>query len=199
MSEIKEILPFFQYLINGFVAAWIFHGLTSYKIDSPFERIVHALILTSVVSFFVFCLKSVFFWIGDEVYSFGLWNNSANSSFNFLIAVFSGLFLSYSANNDLMHTFLRRINITRETSFPSEWYGSFADQDVEAYVILHLDDGRRVMGYPREWPSQAKSGHFVLNDISWLGDGEQMVLSQVDKFLVPVEKVVYVEFLKYEV
>lgn len=197
MGEIKEIVSLFQYLINGFVAAWIFHGLTSYKVDSPFERIVHALILTSVVSFFAFCLKFFIIWFGDRFFSVGPWGDSFNSIFNFLIAVSVGLFLSYSANNDIMHSFLRKINITRETSFPSEWYGSFADQNVEAYIILHLDDGRRVMGYPREWPSQAKSGHFVLNDVSW-PDDEEIIWSQVEKFLVPVEKVVYVEFLKYE-
>ncbi|WP_233201313.1 hypothetical protein, partial [Chromobacterium alticapitis] len=94
--------------------------------------------------------------------------------------------------------------LTKETSFPSEWYGSFSDQDEEAYIVLHLEEGRRLMGYPKEWPSTPMEGHFVMIDASWLLDEPdsdsgraEVRLENVEKFLVDVKKVTYVEFLKY--
>lgn len=203
MDEIKDFLPFFQYLVNGFVAAWIFFGLTSFVRASPFERVVHALILTAVVSFVAWCLERLLLWGGREWIALYPWDGGARSVTGFFSAIVVGLFLAYSANNDLIHGLLRKINITRETSFPSEWYGSFADQKNEAYVVLHLEDGRRLMGFPSEWPSTPMEGHFVLYEASWLQvdpDGEQteIRLDQVEKILIDVRKVVFVEFLKYE-
>ena len=43
------LLAQFQYLLAGFVAAWVFYGLTPYKRPTPFERIVQALVYTAVV------------------------------------------------------------------------------------------------------------------------------------------------------
>ena len=43
---IKEVIPLLQYLIPGFLAAWIFYSLTAFKRPDTFGQIVQALIFT---------------------------------------------------------------------------------------------------------------------------------------------------------
>ncbi len=42
----SEVLKVIYALLPGFVAAWIFYGLTAPPRQSPFERVVQALIFT---------------------------------------------------------------------------------------------------------------------------------------------------------
>ena len=44
-----DIVSVIYYLLPGFVAAWVFYGLTAHPKASPFERVVQALIFTVVV------------------------------------------------------------------------------------------------------------------------------------------------------
>lgn len=46
---VKEIIPLLQYLIPGFLAAWIFYSLTAFKKPDTFGQIVQALIFTLVI------------------------------------------------------------------------------------------------------------------------------------------------------
>ena len=64
-------------------------------------------------------------------------------------------------------------------------------------MILHLTDGRRLYGWPEEWPDQADKGHFVLSQTEWLlENNERAPLYLVERFLVPAADVKMVEFLK---
>ncbi len=43
----KELVGIISYLLPGFLAAWIFYGLTAHPKPQPFERVVQALIFTA--------------------------------------------------------------------------------------------------------------------------------------------------------
>lgn len=45
----KEVVLVLVYLLPGFLAAWVFYGLTSHPKPSQFERVVQAVIFTFVI------------------------------------------------------------------------------------------------------------------------------------------------------
>ena len=64
-------------------------------------------------------------------------------------------------------------------------------------MTLHLVDGRRLYGWPEEWPDQPEKGHFVLDQPQWLLDsGERAPLYKVERFVVSASDVKMVEFIK---
>ena len=189
----RDMILILQYLLPGFVSAWIFYGLTSYQKPSRFERVVQALIFTAFIQVLVTLLKYVFLFIGNY-WVLAQWDESANLILSVIVAVLLGLMFSYYANNDKMNTCLRKMGITRETSFPSEWFGAFLKN--VTYIVLHLKDGRRLYGWPIEWPSVADSGHFQLVRACWLADSKVIPITGVKSILINVSDVRWVEFIE---
>jgi hypothetical protein len=89
---------------------------------------------------------------------------------------------------------LRDRNITKETSFPSEWFGEFRNA---RWIVLHLNDSRRLYGWAKEWPSNAKKGHFVITYPTWLvGDGQEIAITGVKNIMINANDVKWVEFVE---
>lgn len=188
----KDTASVLQVLLPGFLSAWIFYGFTPYTKPAQFERVVQALVFTFIVRAIVFPVREALCYLG-RWYSFGIWDSHSDLSLSALIALLIGVGAAYSANNDDVHSLARRLRVTRETSYPSEWFGVF-NSDV-TYIVLHLHDERRVYGWPREWPSDPSSGHFVLEDVSWLKDGKDYPITGVQRMLINVKDVKWVEFM----
>lgn len=74
-----------------------------------------------------------------------------------LVAILLGLGAAIISNRDVLHEILRHFNVTRETSYPSEWYSAFSRHH-DCYVVLHLNGERRLFGWPEEWPSRPETG-----------------------------------------
>ena len=52
MGELAEsTVQLLNYLISGFLTAWIFYSLTPFKINNQFERVIQALIFTLIETF----------------------------------------------------------------------------------------------------------------------------------------------------
>lgn len=190
----QEAIHLLQYLLPGFLAAWIFYGLTPYDLPSQFERVVHALILTLIIQTFVFFEA----WLLD---SLGRpWLLSVSDESSRLIAsttnaLFVGIIFAFCANHDTFHRMLRFLNITQETSYSSEWFGTFCEN--VTFVVLQLKDERRIYGWPQEWPSDYKDGHFLLLTPSWLlPDGSEEPVTGVSSILINVIDVEWVEFME---
>ena len=195
----KDSVTLLQYLLPGFVAAWVFYSLTSYPKPSQFESIVQALIFTILVQGFVYVIKNLLFFIGNKWPLFN-WNSHSDLIWSIAVAILFGIFFSYYANNDKVHKKLRDWGVTKETSYPSEWFGAFLKN--VTYIVLHLDGERRLYGWPIEWPSEPEKGHFVLVQASWLDDeakdGEQgqIPLTGVNSIMIDVKEVKMVEFME---
>ena len=193
-SVTNNIIQILQFLLPGFVAAWIFYSLTSYSKPSQFERVVQALIFTLFVQALVGVVKYASLKIG-LYWSIGTWSDNSSLMLSILVAILLGVVFSYFANNDKLHRYLRDKGITRETSFPSEWFGSFLDN--VTFVVLHFEDERRLYGWPIEWPSEPDKGHFVIADPSWIDEkGKEKRITGVNNILVDVKDVKWVEFLE---
>ena len=190
----QDLINILIYLLPGFVSAWIFFNLTSFPKPSQFERVVQALIFT----LFIQAILNIAIYINSKLPEAISFNDSKDSILliaSISIAVILGIVFSYFTNNDKFHKFLRNKNITRESSFPSEWFGAFI-KDV-TYVVLHFKDERRLYGWPIEWPSEPTKGHFVIADPSWqTEDGEELRITGVKNILVDVNDIKWVEFLE---
>ena len=181
-SEIVTVLIF---LLPGFVAAAIFYSLTSHPRPSDLERVIQALIFTVIGQAIVTAI--LLSGISPLIKK---WELVAAV----LIAVLLALIAAYVSNNDTMHGILRRIRVTKETSYPSEWYSAFS-RHPNCYVVLHLKGERRLYGWPEEWPSRSDQGHFRIAEGEWLIDEERRPATGVSAILIPASEVEMVEFL----
>ncbi len=89
-----------------------------------------------------------------------------------LTAVFLGVLISVVTNNGHIYAYLRRLGITREASWSSTWETTFrmtfADKQLSEFIVLHLIDGRRIMGYIRTVSSAQQGGHLAMDHLQWL-------------------------------
>ncbi len=115
-----------------------------------------------------------------------------------LFAIVLGIFAALCINHDWPHKLLRKLRITKENTYSSEWYSAFSQHE-RSYVVLHLYDGRRVYGWPTEWPSRPAEGHFHLEEAEWMEESKMNTNSKdresVKSLLVPVIDVQIVEFV----
>ena len=181
-TQLGQLLMF---LLPGFIAAWVFHGLTPYPKPPQFERLVHAFILTAIVNALV--------WLGNRWWTLPQDQTSVLAS-GVGAGLLLGVLLAAAANHDLLHAALRRLRITRQNSLPSEWYSAFARHN--SYIVLHLSGERRLYGWPEEWPSSPEKGHFHMAEAEWLlTDGTSTPLTGVETVVVPVAQVEMLEFM----
>ncbi|MBA7518197.1 hypothetical protein ES705_10265 [subsurface metagenome] len=191
----NEVIGILSYLLPGFVSAWIFYGLTSYPKPAQFERIIHALIFTIITQVCVIVMHWLSVKIGKYISSPFEWNDNVSLVVSILIAIIIGLFFARFANNDKIHKCLRKMKFTKETSYPSEWFGAFNQQDT--YIVLHLVDSKRLYGWPVRWPSVPNEGHFSIAEAEWLDEkNDRIKLDGVSNILIPTTEVKYIEFMK---
>lgn len=191
---VKEVIPLLQYLIPGFVATWIFYTLTSFKRPDTFGQIVQALIFTFFIHGIVVGIGLLAMAIGSKGLVLGVWDQSAISIWSAVVAVLLGLFACFLVNKGYLHAFLRWAGITVKTSCPNEWFSAF--NRYKRFVVLHLKDGRRIYGWPEEWPSDPSGGQFVIQDPAWLDkDGNESPLD-VEAFVIDVSQVQWAELSK---
>ncbi|WP_164073703.1 MULTISPECIES: DUF6338 family protein [Stenotrophomonas] len=194
------------FLLPGFLSAWVFYGLTSHPKPPQFERTVEALVFTFVVQALVTFTEVVLLLAGRCVV-LGTWTESSSLLWGFLLAVLLGAGLALAANKDSLHRVLRRAGFTTRTSHPSEWYCVLGTRP--AFVVLQLKDGRRLTGYPKEWPVSPAAGQFYMQMPAWIVDrdlsdagadpeaGPAMVeLPQLDGILIHATDVQWVEILQ---
>ncbi len=188
-----DVVQLLRYLLPGFLSAWVFYGFTSFVKPSQFERIVQALIFTLVVQVLVYLYKNAVFYL-SQFCVVGTWSQDTELVVSVILATLTGFLFAFFANNDKFHSVIRKIGITRETSYPSEWYGEFSNK--VTYVVLHLEGERRLYGWPKEWPSSPEKGHFSMQQASWLTQDGEIPLTDVETILVSVNDVKMVEFMK---
>jgi hypothetical protein len=124
----------------------------------------------------------------------GNWTDETQLVWSVVIAILLGLLVAHLANTDKLHSHLRNLGITHQTSYSSEWYGAFSQN--RGYVVLHLAGQRRLYGWPEEWPSTSNQGHFVVSVAEWLdGDHKRIPLTGVEKILIKASEVEMVELM----
>ena len=185
-----EVVGILTFLLPGFVAAAVFHSLTSHPKPDTFDRVIQALIFTVIGN----AITTVFVSWANSPNENDQWIKPWEPLLSILVAVALALLASHASNRDSVHGILRRLRITRETSYPSEWYSAFSRHD-DCYVVLHLKGQRRLYGWPEEWPSHPEQGHFRISEGEWLDEDKRIPATGVSAVLIPASEVEMVEFL----
>ena len=189
-SEVVTVLTF---LLPGFVGAAVFYALTSHPRPGEFDRVVQALVFTTVAQAMAWAAQ----WLVGLTLPGYEWPPGLELSVSVVSAVAVALIAVYCSNHDTIHGALRRVGITRETSYPSEWYSAFAEYR-GCYVMLYLKDKRHLYGWPDEWPSNPNQGHFRVSEGVWIIEGQRVPATGVVATLIPASDVEMVEFLAAE-
>src|SRR5579863_10088047 len=165
MEDLKDVVSLLLQLFPGFIAAWILYGFSSYPKPSQFERLAQALVFSFFVKVLLIPDRAFLFWVGT-FRSFGIWDDDSQ----LLAATFTGVAIglggAYFARNDKLYSGARILGLTRRTAYPSEWFGALTREP--RYIVLHLKDGRRIFGWPLQWPSDPTAGYFELVESKWL-------------------------------
>ncbi len=191
----SEIVDAIYRLLPGFVTAWVFYGLTAHLKASSFERVIQALIFTLFVEAITYLVELALVWFGAATgFTIGAWNPENAFVWKVVIAISLGFVFAWFANGSRFHKFLPN-SITKRTSYPSEWFSAF--QQTERFVYLHFEDGRRLFGWPKEWPEQPGEGHIILEKAEWiLPDNTRIPLVGIERMIVRAADVTIVEFEK---
>ena len=212
----SEIVSTIFQLLPGFIVAWFIYGLTSHLKPSTFERIIQALIYTVLVRSILIIFRIIALFVGKNIYAFSTWNSDVEFVWSILIAIITGLAVSWCINNDfplilfrkdgeqkskgifkILHKIFSKIKLTDKTLHPTEWYSAFKDEP--RYIVLHLTGERRLYGWTRQYPDDHRNGHFLIEEAEWLlDDGSRAPLYTVKQLLIPSSIVEYIEFSKYE-
>lgn len=188
------LISLLSQLMPGFLAAWVLYGLTSYPKPSQFERVIQALIFSFLIQAVVPIEKFLLLQAGKFI-QVGNWGNDAQLICSAITALLFGLMSSYYANNDKLYRWARNKKLTKRTAYPSEWYGAFSEKIT--FTVLHTKGGRRIMGWPTQWPSEPTEGHFELTYAAWLDDDNKMIeLGENESILISAKDVEMVEFTK---
>ena len=194
----KTIVDVMTYLLPGFLTAALLYALTPAPRPIPFERVIQALIFTIVIQLMVATTRTGLLWTGRQMTPWGPWTGTVALGWSVGFAFALGLFLVWAANSDRIHRVLRKLRITHQTSYSSEWYGQFCRH--EGYVVLHLTGSRRLLGWPEEWPSTPDVGHFVMASGQWLeeenGENKIVDLDGVRRILIKAQDVEMVELME---
>lgn len=192
----SNLLDLLVFLLPGFVAAAVFHSLTPFPRGESFGRTVQALIFTIIIQSAVFVVESAALFAGRRWVVIGGWNDQVGVVWSVVLAVLFGLLAAGVSNRDSLHQVLRRIGITHQTSFASEWYGALCRGD--SFIVLHLTGRRRLYGWPEEWPSTPEKGHFVIIQGEWLEEAGPIALPQDTRVLVSVNDVEMIELVRWQ-
>ncbi|WP_143493583.1 DUF6338 family protein, partial [Pseudomonas sp. B17(2017)] len=131
-------------------------------------------------------------WVGEKGFSVGKWDAKAEACWAFSASLVLGLFACSLSANGKLHGWLRSRNVTKQSSYPSQWFSAFAKYD--RVVTLHLDDERRVLGWPVDWPPESTSGQFVMQYPCWINEDGTEVPISAEFLLIDSTRVKWVEF-----
>ena len=173
----QTIIDVLTFLLPGFVSAALLHSLTPTPHPIPFERVVQALIYTIIIQAGTSGVATGLIGIGARFGSIGVWSDQTRIVWSLVLAGLVGVLLAWIENTDQLHSRLRKLRITHQTAFSSEWYGALSQ--ARGYLVLHLAGERRLYGWAVEWPNTQERGHFVMADAEWLVDGDRVPLEGV--------------------
>ena len=183
-----DLISLLSFLLPGFVAAAVFFWLTALPKPSGFERVVQALVFTAIVQSLAWLILPLMDWSGQIPES-----ESATNALTVFLASVIGLISAVAVNHDVVHRVLRWFRMTRENSYRSAWRSTFSSR--QEYVVLHMVDGRRLYGWPAEWPNRSDEGHFRITEAEWLDGQEQEQGREAPAMLISATDVRMVEFV----
>jgi hypothetical protein len=112
-----------------------------------------------------------------------------------LCAIAIGLVAAAELNNGRFLGLLRKLRITKKTAKPSTWNEAWTHK--QAFVVVHLNDGRRIYGWPTYYSDMPEERAILLENASWLGDDNNLLNEQpISIFLDQQTGIKLIEFVE---
>ena len=186
----SEVVSVLMFLLPGFVSAGIYNSLISRPVSDGFQVVVRAFIFTMFVQLFAIPVLEL-----SRLYE---WSFLSSVTWEIVVLAFVsvaiGIASAHAWNKDYIHRLLRHWNVTVESSYRSAQYSAFAFHR-DCYVVMHLKGGRRLYGWPGEWPSRPDNRHFLIEECEWLVDDDRTPAKGVSHILIHESEVEMVEFM----
>src|SRR5688572_23626781 len=99
MDQVTKAVGLLEYLLPGFVVAWVLFGLTGHYRPDKFERTVQALIFSVFVRAVVSILGLALLAVGRYV-EVGIWDQTAQLIWSVVAALVLGLLFAWAGNTD---------------------------------------------------------------------------------------------------
>jgi hypothetical protein len=195
IKEIKEIVQILFFLLPGFLTAKMLEMWVITKPKDVFDRVVQAFVLTFVN---LICFAFIR-WLLEKLVGFQFDHDQFFAINNLLLMVFCAvriaIILSFELNNELVLTKLRKWKITKKTYKPCTWVETF--EHVERLVVVHLNDGRRIYGWPKFYSDDPAERAIFLEEASWLDDENNLINNPPISILLDGNSgIQFVEFLQ---
>lgn len=198
-----EVVATINYLLPGFITAWIFYGFTAYRPKNQIERIIEAVIYSTLIQIIIVPIRISLLWIGSVGFAVGVWDHESSMLVSFFVALILGVTTVIIANSSKFHDKVPGW-FSRKTSYPSEWYSAFdraaRESEIDSskgYISLSLKNGKRVFGWNTEWPNYPDEGHFVIHYPSWVDEENKYEdIRDAIKIVIPVTDVCMVTFIE---
>jgi hypothetical protein len=96
----------------------------------------------------------------------------------------------------LLDVLNNKLHLTRKTAKPSTWNETWTH--AQKFVVVHLDDGRRIYGWPTFYSDEPEERALFLEDASWLDDDNHLIneASPISVLLDKHSGIKLVEFLE---
>jgi Family of unknown function (DUF6338) len=194
LTKLKDLIPILVFLLPGFVSTGIVSLLVVRRPVEPFARVVEAVIFTTINLIVFAVLKRLLALAPFLTIHSRNFFTAGNLALMGFCAVLVGLVWSYEANNQRLFTFLQRLRITIKTTRPSIWIDVFSEND--DYVVAHLQDGRRVYGWPSLYSDDPVDRAIYLTEATWLDqDGRSINDPPIGILLDKESRIAFIEFV----
>lgn len=177
LTKLQDLIPILVFLLPGFVSSGIVSLLVIRKPQEAFGRVVEAVIFTALNLAVFFVAKAVLarlaalnltlrhFLTIDSHRFF----TAGNLTLLGLCAAGIGLAWSIEANNQWLFRVLQWSGVTSKSTKPSIWVDVLSEQR-NRYAVVHLKDGRRLLGWVSRYSDDAGDRALFLEQASWLTD-----------------------------
>jgi hypothetical protein len=197
IDKAKDLVPILLFLLPGFVSVGILEILCVRKTKDAFGRIVEALIFT-MLNLACFLISRAFLeTISCIKFDHREFFTTGNVSLMAACAIVIGLIFAAEINHEWLLSLLNnKFHLTRKTAKPSTWNETWTH--AQKYVVVHLDDGRRIYGWPTFYSDAPEERALFLEDASWLGEENQLINedSPISIFLDHHSGIKLIEFLE---
>ena len=192
-KDLKELIPILVFLLPGFLTCKVLDILVIRKERDTFDKFVQALVFTFAnLALFVVVRAVVEFFTDVE------FDRQSLSVGNVILMTFCsvgiGLACAYEIRNELILGLLHRRNFTKKTYNLSTWIDTFSVS--EKFVVVHLEDGRRIYGWPKFYSDEPGERAVFLQDATWLDESNKPLNDPLISILLDEKSgIQFVEFI----
>lgn len=169
-----EALGILLLLLPGFTCAYICQHLAMRRERTELDKVVEALIFSFVLylatwPFFGYTLPVS--WHPATDGSYLIYPHYSHLLTLLIASIVLGVLYAANINHDWLLTLFRWCNITERTARVSVWTDIF--QTIGGFVQIRLKDGRRLIGWVRDYSDDATDSSVFLEDAAWVLESEE--------------------------